>query len=169
MNSFTPRSSQPINWSAIVRFAWGFWLSASLVLDLLVIPGLLKTGMMNEAGFASASYLIFGTFNHVELLCAAVVLAGFLVFQYGDRVVTNINHKSVVIAGLLLIIALVYTYILIPQMSSMGMTLDTFESTRTLPSSMMTMHITYWSLEVIKLLGATILLRNCYRNSCSLV
>ena len=169
MNALSSRPSKSINWPAIVMFALGFWLSASLVFDALIIPGLLKSGMMNESGFASAGYLIFGTFNHVELLCAALVLAGCLVFRYGENITATITNKSVAIAGVMLLIALAYTYILTPQMSSMGLSLNQFESTKTLTDSMTVMHLAYWGLEAVKLIAGTVLLRACYRNSCSIV
>jgi hypothetical protein len=168
MNTLSPRSTRQINWSTAIMFVLGFWLSASVVFDFLVIPGLLTSGMMNESGFASASYLIFETFNHVELLCGAIVLAGCLVFRYGDRVMTAISQNSVFLAGILLIIALVYTYFLTPQMSSMGLSLNLFDGTELAINSMTTMHVVYWSLEVVKLIVATLLLRGFYRNSCTI-
>lgn len=170
MNTFASSDSKPINWSGIIMFVLGFWLSSSLLFDCVIIPSLLSSGMMNTPGFASASYFLFGIFNHIELLCAAVVLAGYLVFRYGEnRSAPQVTNKSVIIAGILLAIALAYTYILTPQMSSMGMALDQFATTKIMPSLMTVMHITYWSLEVLKLIAGTVLLRSCYRNSCSLV
>ncbi len=169
MNTLSPRSSRQINWSTVMMFVLGFWLSASVVFDFLVIPGLLTSGMMNESGFASASYLIFETFNHVELLCAAIVLAGCLVFRYGDRLTATMSQRSVFTAGILFIIALVYTYFLTPQMSSMGLCLNLFDGKQLAVNSMSVMHVIYWSLEVIKLIAATVLLRSFYRNSCTIV
>lgn len=179
MNTFASSDYKPINWSGIIMFVLGFWLSSSLLFDCVIIPSLLSSGMMNTPDFASASYFLFGIFNHIELLCAAVVLAGYLVFRYGDiakqgrlkpnRFAPQGTNKSVVIASILLVIALAYTYILTPQMSSMGMSLDQFASARIMPSSMTLMHIAYWSLEVLKLIAGTVLLRSCYRSSCRLV
>lgn len=169
MNSISPRASKQINWSTIVMFALGFWLSGSLVFDCLLVPGMLTSGMMKESGFASAGYIIFGTFNHLELICAAIVLAGCLVYRFGDRLATKMTNKSVLTASILLVIALAYTYILTPQMSGMGMSLDMFESGESVSNSMAAMHLIYWSLEVIKLISATVLLRGFYRSSCSIV
>ncbi|MEM7757210.1 MAG: hypothetical protein AAF298_03645 [Cyanobacteria bacterium P01_A01_bin.40] len=169
MNAISPRNSKAANWSTIVMFALGFWLSGSLIFDFLVVPGMLTSGMMKEPGFASAGYVIFGTFNHVELLCAATVLAGCLVYRFGYGLTSRINTKSILSATALLAIALVYTYIFTPQMSSMGMPLDMFAMTETTSTSMTIMHLGYWSLEVIKLLAATALLRSFYRSSCSIV
>lgn len=150
-------------------FALGFWLSASFVFDFLVVPGMLTSGMMSESGFASAGYVIFGTFNHLELLCAATVLAGCLVYRYGYRLTAEINNKSIFIAAILLVISIAYTYVLTPQLSSMGMSLDMFANTTSTSTSMTAMHLVYWSLEIIKLVAAATLLRGFYRNSCSLV
>jgi len=150
-------------------FALGFWLSGSLVFDFLVVPGMLTTGMMNEPGFASAGYVIFGAFNHLELLCAATVLAGCLVYRYGSESANIITNKSVVLGTVLLLIALAYTYILTPQMSSMGMSLDLFATAKVMPAAMTPMHVAYWSLELAKLIFGVSLLRSFYRNSCSLV
>ena len=168
MQAFSPRNSSSPSWSTVIMFALGFWLSGSLVFDFLVVPGMLTTGMMNEPGFASAGYVIFGTFNHLELLCAAIVLAGCLVYRYGKKIATNVDNKSVLLAGCLLIIACAYTYILTPQMSSMGMPLDLFAADKVMPAAMTPMHLVYWSLEIFKLVNTTFLLRLFYRNSCSI-
>ena len=169
MQATSPRNSNSITWSTAIMLALGFWLSGSLVFDFLVVPGMLTTGMMNEPGFASASYVIFGAFNHLELLCAATILAGCLVYRYGAGASEVVTSKSVAIAISLLSIALVYTYVLTPQMSSMGMSLDLFATAKVMPASMMPMHVVYWSLELAKLLLGVTLLRSFYSKSCSLV
>ncbi|MEL6927912.1 MAG: hypothetical protein AAFO95_04680 [Cyanobacteria bacterium J06600_6] len=169
MQATSPRNFNSMNWSTAIMLALGFWLSGSFIFDFLVVPGLLTTGMMNEPGFASAGYVIFGAFNHLELLCAATVLAGCLVYRYGSETISIVTSKSVVLATGLLLIALAYTYVLTPQMSSMGMSLDLFATTKVMPASMTPMHIVYWSLELAKLILGVSLLRSFYRNSCSLV
>lgn len=166
MQATSPRNSK-IDWSTIIMFALGFWLSGSFIFDFLVVPGMLTTGMMSESGFASAGYVIFGSFNHLEVLCAASVLAGCFVYRYGYGLKSKISNKSIAIATVLFAIALAYTYIFTPLMSSAGMPLDMFalpEAT----STMTGMHVVYWSLEVIKLVAAAVLLRTFYRNSCSI-
>ena len=168
MQATSPRNSNSVNWSTAILFALGFWLSGSLVFDFLVVPGMLTTGMMNEPGFASAGYVIFGAFNHLELLCAATVLAGCLVYRYGSEA-SIITNKSVILGTVLLAIALAYTYILTPQMSSLGMSLDLFATAKVMPATMTPMHIAYWSLELVKLIVGVSLLRSFYRNSCNLV
>ena len=165
----TSRSSKSVSWSTIIMIALGFWLSGSFIFDFLIVPGMLTTGMMSESGFASAGYVIFGTFNHVELLCAATVLAGCLVYRFGDCFNQKVSYQSVVKAAILLAIALVYTYVFTPQMSSAGMSLDVFSTIKSTSTSMTVMHLGYWSLEVVKLVCATALLRTFFRDSCSLV
>ena len=169
MQAISPRSSKSISWSTAIVIALGFWLSGSLVFDFLVVPGMLTSGMMNEPSFASTGYTIFGAFNHVELLCAATVLAGCLVYRFSDLFNQRVSFKSLVMATLLLAIALVYTYVFTPQMSSMGMSLDLFATAKVMPSAMKFAHLSYWGLEVVKLIAVTTLLRSFYRKSCSLV
>ena len=169
MNTLSVKRFKAVNWQAMAMFALGFWLSASLLLDCLIIPGLLSAGMMNEAGFASASYSIFGAFNHVELLCAAVVLASSLVINYSRNLSRIRLDKSLVIAGFLLAIAACYTYVIMPQMSALGMSLNEFNGTEVVGNSMMTMHVVYWTLEASKLILGTALLNKFYRNSCSVM
>ena len=168
MQSSSSRSNS-ISWSTAIMVALGFWLSGSFIFDVLVVPGMLTTGMMSESGFASAGYVIFGTFNHVELLCAATVLAGCLVYRFGDSFNQKVSYKSVVRAALLLAIALVYTYVFTPQMSSAGMSLDAFTTAQGTSTTMTVMHLGYWSLEVVKLVCATALLKTFFRDSCSIV
>ncbi|MGH2413241.1 MAG: hypothetical protein ACRDEA_06040, partial [Microcystaceae cyanobacterium] len=68
----------------------------------------------------------------------------------------------------LLTITLVYTYILTPQMSALGMQLNQFESITSMPAAMISMHEGYWILEIIKFIAGVTLLRWCYRDSCTL-
>ena len=166
MNTLPLRRFRAVNWPAMVMFALGFWLSASLIFDCLIIPGLLSAGMMKDTSFASASYTIFGTFNHVELMCAGIILASALV-SIKEKHSGLVRPETLVASGLL-VIALTYTYILIPQMSALGMSLDGFSS-QEFAGSMATMHIVYWTLEAIKLISGTFLLSKFYRNSCSLI
>ena len=169
METFSSNNSKSISWSTAIMLALGFWLSGSIIFDFLIVPGMLTTGMMNESSFASTGYVIFGTFNHIELLCAATALAGCLVYRFSDCFNQRVSYKSVLTAGVLLLIALVYTYIFTPQMSSAGMTLDLFANgTEVNSTSMTVMHLAYWSLEVIKLVCVTGLLRTFFRDSCSL-
>lgn len=148
------RAGQFRGWSAIVPLTLGFWLSGSLVLDLVVLPSLASMGMMSATGFASAGYALFGTFNRIELLCAAFVLTGCLVLQ--QRQV--LAKRSLVLALLLLGIALGSTYILTPVMSGLSLSLDWFETNPEMPAAMVPMHLGYWGLEVGKLVCGSWLL-----------
>ena len=169
MNTVSPRNLKQINWSTIVMFALGFWLSSSLVLDCLIVPSLFKTGMMSQVGFAGVGYAIFEAFNRVELLCGSMVLAGCLAFGYQHYLSRQQTNLSIALGSILLLIAIIYTYILTPQMSGLGMSMNLFGTLQTMPKAMVMMHGGYWILEAVKLLAATILLRWCYRNSCNLV
>lgn len=168
MNIISKRGVQSVDWATLVMFTLGFWLSASLVLDTVIIPGLLASGMMAESGFASAGYLIFGLFNRIELICAALVLTGFLIFRRSYNLTGQRANWSIFLSGLLLMIALIYTYILTPQMSGMGLQLNLFETATTMPSAMISLHEGYWFLEVVKFLAGATLLRWCYQQSCRL-
>lgn len=167
MNTTSNRSFNAISWSTIIMFALGFWLSSSLLIDAVIIPGLSAAGMMVQAGFASAGFLIFGIFNRIELLCAALVLTGFLVFRRNHNLAHQQNW-TILLSGILLAIAIVYTYILTPQISSLGLNLNLFDSATTMPAGMIWRHGAYWALESLKFAVGATLLRWCYRNSCTL-
>jgi Domain of unknown function (DUF4149) len=168
MNSIPDRRLEQVNWSIIVMFVLAFWLSSSVLLDFVIMPSLFSTGMMTQIGFVSAGYSIFSIFNRIELLCAALVLTGSLVFIRYHKLTLAQERWSTVLSGTLLAIALIYTYILTPQMSALGLQLDLFQIPSTMPSAMLLMHQGYWILEIIKLAIGTILLRWCYKNSCTL-
>lgn len=170
MNAVSGRKSESINWQVVVLFALGFWLSGSLLLDLAIVPSLFATGMMSQANFASAGYSIFGLFNRIELVCAALVLTGFLVLNHRHLLPRHQQRWTVILSALLLAIAIIYTYIFTPQMSSLGLQLNWFESGSVAMSPAMAgMHGAYWGLEVLKFVAGSTLLRWCYRNSCTLM
>jgi hypothetical protein len=166
MNTLSERSSNRIDWPTLVMFVLGFWLSASFLLDFVIIPGLLASGMMADSGFANAGYLIFGIFNRLELVCAAIVLSGFLVFRRHHSLTHFHEVWSVSLAIVLLSIALIFTYILTPEMSSLGLHLNLFETSNSMSANMIAMHWGYWILEAAKLISSMILLRWCYRDAC---
>ena len=166
MNAVFSRG-KPVNWPALIMFALGFWLSSSLLLDLVIIPSLSATGMMTQANFPSAGYTIFGIFNRVELVCAALVLTSFLVLGRNHNYFSSDKERwSIILSSVLLAIALTCTYFLTPQMSGLGLQLNLFEVRSTMPTEMVSMHEGYWGLEAIKLTVCAWLLRWCYRNSC---
>ncbi|MGC1248065.1 MAG: hypothetical protein WA865_17760, partial [Spirulinaceae cyanobacterium] len=124
MNAVFSRGKQ-VNWPAMIMFALGFWLSSSLLLDLVIIPSLSATGMMTQANFASAGYLMFGIFNRVELVCAALVLTSFLVLGRNHNYFSSDKQRwSIILSTLLLAITLTCTYFLTPQMSGLGLQLN---------------------------------------------
>lgn len=151
---------KPIRWQTIVIAALAFWLSSSLLLDFIIMPGMYAAGMMAEPGFVSAGYSIFWLFNRVELLCAAFVLTGVLILNQVHW--GNPRHR-LAIAALLLSISLIYTYGLTPTMSALGIQLDWFNLSSTLPDSMLKMQTSYWVLELVKLAAAGTLLGMSYR------
>lgn len=151
-------------WQTITIFALGFWLSGSLVLDLVIMPGMYTSGMMSQAGFATAAYSIFWIFNRVELLCAALVLASLLALRGPSNLYHHVRRWSIFLAALLLAIAIIYTYIMTPQMSALAVQLNLFEPLTQIPAQMIPMQEGYWLLEVMKLATSATLLGWCYRD-----
>lgn len=151
-------------WQTTGIFTLAFWLSSSLILDLVIMPSLYATGMMTQAGFATAGYSIFWIFNRIELVCAALVLTSILAAQSTQQPSFKEN-RSIILSVILLGIALIYTYFLTPEMSALGLQLNLFDSTTVIPANMNQMHVGYWLLEALKLIGCSTLLGLCYRNS----
>ncbi len=151
-------------WQTTGILTLAFWLSSSLILDLVIMPSLYATGMMTQAGFATAGYSIFWIFNRIELVCAALVLTSILAAQSTQQPSIKEN-RSIILSVILLGIALIYTYFLTPEMSALGLQLNLFDSTTVIPAHMNQMHIGYWFLEALKLIGCSTLLGLCYRNS----
>jgi len=151
-------------WQAIAIFTLAFWLSSSLILDLVIMPGMYAAGMMTQPGFATAGYSIFWVFNRIELLCAALELTGVLVLYNSQAEPSRNSRLTVILSALLLAIALAYTYGLAPVMSTLGLQLDLFEPAATIPAAMNQMHGSYWFLELTKMAAAGTLLTSLYRN-----
>lgn len=156
-NRFSVVNTPSKQWQSIAIGSLGFWLSGSLVLDLLVMPMLWMTGMMESSGFASAGYSIFWTFNRVELVCAAAALSSIWALSKLAR--SGIYAKREMLAGavMLLAIALSYTFVLTPYMSALGLDLDLFDTVKSVPVEMDGLHSIYWVLEASKL-GITAML-----------
>ncbi len=178
-SKFSPRLSlRQLNWDALVLLVVTFWLSSSALLDFLLMPMMYESGMMAAPNFATAGYSIFWLFNRVELLCAAGILTGLLALRQRrsqfDVIASGAQSRwALMIAGLLLAIALIYTYILTPQMSALGINLNgdfltgdflTGETSQSLPQAMGYLHVLYWGLEAVKLLAAGWLIKLCYRD-----
>ena len=157
-------------WQTLIIFTLGFWLSASIFLDWIIMPSLYVSGMMSQSSFASAGYLMFWNFNRMELLCAALVVTGCFVLQKVQRdndVSYNstpwLNSVAIVLAIVLLSISLIDTYFLTPQMSAIGMQLNLFETIIEIPAGMGLMHGIYWLLDAVKLLVGGLLISFCLR------
>lgn len=152
-------ANQDDRWQRIVMITLAFWLSGSVIVDLIIMPGLAAAGMTTQPGFASAGYLLFGVFNHLELLCGALVMTGLLVISSHQEIAKS--KRSIVLSGILLAIALIYTYILTPEMSGSGLQLNLFEPVKSLSGKMMEMQYSYWLLELGKLVAGTLILLEC--------
>ncbi len=167
-----PRVRQPFSWDALVLLVGTFWISSSVLLDFLLMPMMYESGMMNGPDFATAGYSLFWLFNRVELLCAAAILSFLLVLrqrrsradaQFGVVASGSQSRWALMLSGLLLAIALLYTYVLTPHMSAMGIHLSGDFSEPT-PVVMGAMHVLYWGVEAVKLFAAGWLIKLCYRD-----
>ncbi|BAY07264.1 DUF4149 domain-containing protein [Calothrix sp. NIES-2098] len=147
-------------WRPAVLLTLGFWLSASLLLDWVIMPSMYISGMMTQASFSTVGYVIFWNFNRLELLSAAVVLTGVLALS---KTQVNWRRNGIVLSVLLLVIALLDTYFLTPQMSAIGVHLNAFDVETTVPATMNVLHGSYWVLEVIKLVAGGALLNCCWK------
>jgi hypothetical protein len=163
-NRFSLAAESSKRWQNVAMASLGFWLSGSLILDLVIMPTLWTTGMMESSGFASASYSIFWIFNRVELVCAAVALSS--IWAWSKESPLSAEHKQQLFAGavMLLAIASSYTFILTPYMSGLGINLDVLETTKSLPVEMNQMHAIYLVLEASKLGIVGLLLSKCDRS-----
>ncbi|MFN6570712.1 DUF4149 domain-containing protein [Dendronalium sp. ChiSLP03b] len=155
----TVEFKRPI-WQTAVMFALGFWLSASVVLDWVIMPSLYFSGMMSQTGFSTAGYVIFWNFNRIELLSAAVVLTGVLALR---KTQSRWHISGIVLSIMLLVIALLDTYFLTPHMSAVGTHLNLFEAASAIPAQMNLLHGSYFVLEVVKLIAGGALLNWCWR------
>ncbi|MGJ5675908.1 MAG: hypothetical protein ACR9NN_20200 [Nostochopsis sp.] len=147
-------------WQSIVMLTLGFWLSASLLLDWVIMPSLYVSGMITQASFATAGYVIFWNFNRIELLAAGLVLTGVLALNQSQ---SKWHSGSLILSVLLLTISLTTTYCLTPEMSAVGMQLNLFQTIAEVPANMNLLHGSYWLLEVIKLVAGGTLLSWCWR------
>ncbi|MBH8575261.1 hypothetical protein I8752_20030 [Nostocaceae cyanobacterium CENA369] len=147
-------------WQTAVMFALGFWLSASVVLDWVIMPSLYLSGMMSQASFTTAGYAIFWNFNRIELLSAAVVLTGVLALR---KTQSRWHFSGIVLSLILLSIAILDTYFLTPQMCAVGTHLNLFETASAIPAQMNLLHGSYFVLEAVKLIAGGALLNWYWR------
>lgn len=165
MNAVFATGSKQLSWQTIAMFALGFWLSGSLIVDFVLMPGLYSAGMMSQSNFAIAGYSIFWMFNRIELLCAALVLVSLLALRGTSNLYRQVRRWAIFLSALLLTIAIIYTYFMTPQMSALAVQLNFFEPSTKLPAEMVSMQGGYWLLEVVKLLAGATVLGWCYRDS----
>lgn len=161
--SFLVGQAPASRWQQVAMGSLGLWLGGSLVLDLVVMPTLWTTGMMESSGFASASYSIFWIFNRVELLCAAAALSSVWALVEVSRAALSAKREMIASAIMLLLIAASYTFVVTPYMSGLGIDLDVLAATKSVPAEMNQLHAIYWVLEASKLGIAGLLLSKCSR------
>ncbi|MGB3642033.1 MAG: hypothetical protein WBA39_31320 [Rivularia sp. (in: cyanobacteria)] len=147
-------------WQNVVILTLGFWLSASLILDWVIMPSLYVSGMMTQSSFASAGYTIFWNFNRIELLCAGLVLTSILALSKSEF---NWQRSGIILASVLLAIAFADTYLLTPQMSAIGLQLNWFEAVAETPANMNLLHGGYWLFEVAKIAVGGTLFTWCWK------
>jgi hypothetical protein len=145
----------------LVVVSLGFWISTSLLLDLVIMPMLWMTGMMESSGFASAGYSLFWVFNRIEVICAAAAFSGIWALGTSNR--NSVYGGAQMRAGalMLLAISLSYTFILSPYMSGLSVDLDILAVAKSIPAEMNQTHSIYWVLEASKLGIAGMLLAWC--------
>ncbi|NEO28679.1 MAG: hypothetical protein F6K03_17830, partial [Kamptonema sp. SIO4C4] len=87
-------------------------------------------------------------------------ITGCLVLRRSHYFAQGEDQNAVFLASILLGIALIYTYVLTPQMSGLGTEVNWLNPSSTLMSgSMLNMQVSYWGLEVVKLLLGFTLVR----------
>jgi len=167
LNTYLSRASESrisrlSTWQVVVLLTLAFWLSSSLLLDLVIMPGMYAAGMMTSPDFATAGYSIFWMFNRVEVLCAAMVLTG----MFALREILHpgqVGKWAIALAGVMMAIALTATYWLTPEMGAIGIHLDALESVQVVPAAMTLMHGSYFGLEFLKILLGSVLAIVCFR------
>lgn len=161
---FSKPDFDKVNWSTLAFMVLGFWLSTSLILDLLVMPTFYAEGMMQSVDFISVLHGIFSVFNRVELVCACLILTSAFVFINHHDFSPSKEKFTVALALLLTAIALIFTYILTPQLTGMGLALGIFERSETMPQAMINVQASYWILEAIKFIAGLTLVKMIYGN-----
>ncbi|MEB3214352.1 MAG: DUF4149 domain-containing protein [Leptolyngbyaceae bacterium] len=156
-------SSGRLAWQMVVLLTLAFWLGGSVLLDMVIMPGMYAAGMMSTPGFASAGYSIFWVFNRVELLCAATVLTGIFALRHYFKS-SQFKRWTLVFAAVMMAIALFTTYWLTPEMSALGIHLSEAEAAAAVPAGMDLMHGSYFVLDFLKIAVGGVLLAICFRN-----
>ncbi len=146
----------------VLGFALALWLGGSALLDFIVMPTLYFTGMMDSSNFASAGESLFLTFNNLEIILGAIVLAAVLAHRHEPNIEAHRSLGGLGLPLVMLTVALLYRYLLTPQMAGIGLQLDWMVDS-TIPASMMMMHAGYWLMEGVKLTAGIVLLNRCFR------
>ena len=92
-------------WQTVVCTTYAFWMSACLLLDLVIMPSMYVSGMMAEPGFTVAGSILFSVFNRVELVCAGLGATGLLILSK-SKDSGNVCRNAMILSFLLLAIAL---------------------------------------------------------------
>ena len=161
MTAITNFEFSAAKWRTIGLATLATWLGGCFILDAVLMPTLYSAGMMTQPGFASAGYSLFWVFNHLELLCSALILTSLLVMRNSG---SPVARWTVPAALGLLVIALVDTYSLTPLMSALGLQLDLFAPATELPTAMNRLHAGYWLLEVLKFVIGSALLTESWQS-----
>ncbi len=135
------------NWQRLILVTAVLWLGASLALDFVVMPTLYTSGMMTDASFTPMGNTLFSSFNHVEVIFAALLLTGTLALH---RHAPRAGIQAIAVAAMLFSLGLFYTYGLTPDMIALGAHLNLLKTTG-IPHSMDVMHGEYFGLELVKL------------------
>ncbi len=145
-------------------FVLSIWLGGSVLLDFVVMPTLYKSGMMTGSSFASAAEALFSTFNSLEMLMGAIVLAAMMSRRHDRQLEAHMSLGGLALPIGLLLISLVYRYWLTPQIGGLGVQ-DWLNPAGELPAAMLMMQAGYWLLETVKLGICGILLNRCFRSA----
>ncbi|CCH65918.1 hypothetical protein RINTHM_14610 [Richelia intracellularis HM01] len=164
MDTISPFGYKRHFWQNIIILTLGFWLSANLIIDWLIMPSLYVSGVMKQPGFIQAGYTVFWNFNRIELLCASLVLTGILVLNKKEA---KLDLTMLCLAGLLLVICLVDTYILTPQMSAMGLQMNLWQMNIKIANIMNTLHRFYLIIEAVKLIAVCTLFSLYWGKYCT--
>ncbi len=165
MNALFNRSLQTERWLAIAMLALAFWLSGSLLFDVIILPSLAAAGMTVQPEFASLGYVLFGAFNRLELLCGSVVAVAIAAASYQGHWRQQQWSPVAVAAGVLLAIVAAYTYWLAPQMSALDAPLSWLAPpAEPMSGTMLNLQWLYWLLDGVKLALGGWLLYWCARH-----
>ncbi len=154
-------------WLTAATAVVGFWLSASLLLDFIIMPSMYMSGMMTSSSFGIVGYTLFSAFNRMELVCGAATLCLGLWLWQSTLLDRQQKIEVGISSAILLAIALSYTFILTPQMGGLSVDLNVLDSAALVnggledlqmhstipqvPAGMNQMHLIYWGLEALKI------------------